>query len=105
MPTNDRMMRYTRLPHPMFSDTLKAGVLSARGNKYGQAFCTQYGSLRVHTMEKKSDAHEVLSLVFKRDGVPPQMAVGNLKEQTPGKFAKKCRNVDYHLITTKPHSP
>ena len=29
MPTNDRMLRYKRLPHPVFSDTMKAGVLSA----------------------------------------------------------------------------
>ena len=81
MPTNDRMMRYTRLPHPMFSDTLKAGVLSARGNKYGQA-------LRVHPVEKKSDVHKALSSVFKIDGVPPRMVVDNSKEQTLGKFAK-----------------
>ena len=77
MPTNDRMLRYKHLPHPMFSDTLKAGVLSARGNNYGQAFCTQYGWLRVHTMEKKCNIHEALSLVFKRDGVPPHMMMDN----------------------------
>ena len=41
MPTTDRMLRYKWLPHPMFSDMLKAGVLSACGSKYNQAFCTQ----------------------------------------------------------------
>ena len=38
MPTNNRMLRYNRLPHTVFSDMLKAGVLSACDKKYGQAF-------------------------------------------------------------------
>ena len=40
---NDRMINYNRLPHSMFSYTMKSGVVSKRGNKYGQDFCTQYG--------------------------------------------------------------
>ena len=41
-PTNDRMLRYRRLPYPVFSDTLKAGgVVSTRDNKYAQAYCTR----------------------------------------------------------------
>ena len=56
-------------------------------------------------MVKKDDAHEALSLVFKRGGVPPRMVVDNLKEQTLGKFAKKCRDADWHLVTTEPYSP
>ena len=41
-PTNYCMMRYNRLPHSVFSYTMKSGVVSKRGNKYGQYFCTQY---------------------------------------------------------------
>ena len=41
-PTNDRMLRYNRLPHPVFTDTLKAGTKSKRRNVYGQAYCTQF---------------------------------------------------------------
>ena len=59
----------------------------------------------MHPLEKKSDAYEVLLLVFKRDGVPPRMVVDNSKEQTLGKFAKKCCKADCHLVTTKPYSP
>ena len=33
-PTNDRMLRYNRLPHPVFSDTIEAGVISEDGNRY-----------------------------------------------------------------------
>ena len=63
-PTNDRMLRYKRLPHPVFTDTMFAGRKSAQGNKCAQVFCTQYGWTRVHPMKSKSEAHEALSLVF-----------------------------------------
>ena len=33
-PTNDRMLRYNRLPHTLFTDTLIAGTPSQRGKKY-----------------------------------------------------------------------
>ena len=32
-PINDRMLRYNRLPHPMFTDTLLAGTASQHGHK------------------------------------------------------------------------
>ena len=56
-------------------------------------------------MRLKKHAHETLSLIFKRDGVPPNIVVDNSKEQTLGKFARKCREVDCHLVTTEPYSP
>ena len=42
-PTNDRMLRYNRLPHPLFTDTLLAGTASQRGHKLAQLFATSYG--------------------------------------------------------------
>ena len=98
-------MRYKRLPHPVFSDTLTAGTKSKRGNKYAQAYCTQYGWSRVHPMKRKSEAVETLSLVFKRDGVPPRVVVDNSKEQSLGKFRAKCLEADSHLVNTEPYSP
>ena len=56
-------------------------------------------------MKFKSEAHETLSLVLKHDGVPPKIAVDNCKEQTLGKFLKKCRKADCHLVTAEPYSP
>jgi hypothetical protein len=56
-------------------------------------------------MEKKSDAHEDLLLVFKCDDVPPRRIVDNSKKQTLGKFAKQCCEADCHLVTTEPYSP
>ena len=98
-------MRYKRLPHPVFADTMEAGVMSTRQNKYAQAYCTQYGWSRVHPMRSKKHAHENLSIIFKRDGVPPKIVVDNSKDQTLGKFANKCREADCHLVTTETYPP
>jgi hypothetical protein len=80
MTTNDMMLQYNRLLHPLFSNAMKAGVLSVCGNTYVHASCTQYGLSRVHPMVKKGDAYEALSLVFKRNTLPPQTVVNNPKE-------------------------
>ena len=72
-PTNDRMMRYKRLPHPVFAGTMAAGFVSTRQNKYAQSYCTQYGWSRVHPMRLKNYAHETLALIFKQDGIPPKV--------------------------------
>ena len=56
-------------------------------------------------MKLKSEAHETLSLLFKRDGVPPKIVVDNSKEPTLGKFLKKCKEADSQLVTTEPYSP
>ena len=70
-PTNDRMLRYPRLPYDLFTDTLVAGTVSNCGNKYFQLFGTCFGWTRSYPMAAKFQAHEALSLIFKRDGVPP----------------------------------
>ena len=56
-------------------------------------------------MRLKNHAHETLSVIFKRDGVPPKIVVDSSKDQTIGKFSKKCREADCHLVTTEPYSP
>ena len=104
-PTNDRMLRYNRLPHDVFTDTMFAGVRSMRSNKCAQVYCSQYGWSRFHPMKSKGEAHESLSLLFKRDGVPPKICCDNAKEQALGRFAAKCRETDCHLVTTEPYSP
>ena len=104
-PTNDRMLRYKRLPHPVFTDTLIAGTISRQGNKVAQVYATPFGWSRCHPMQRKGDAHQTLSLLFQRDGVPPTMIVDNSKEQTQGDFRRKLREADCHLKQTEPYSP
>ena len=55
-PTNDRMLRYNRLPYPMFTNTLVAGTTSQRGHKFAQMFATSYGWFCTIPTTKKSDA-------------------------------------------------
>ena len=42
-PTNDRMLQYPRFPYDVLTDTLIAGTVSKRGNKYSQIFGTIFG--------------------------------------------------------------
>ena len=104
-PTNDRMLRYKRMPHPCFTDTLVAGMPSKQGNKYAQAYCTSFGWTRTHPMKRKGEAHETLSLLFHRDGVPPVMIMDGSKEQTLGDFRLKLRKADCLQRQTEPYSP
>lgn len=104
-PTNDRMLRYPRLPHPVFTDTLIAGTTSRRGNKYAQVYGTSFGWSRAYPMKNKGDSHETLSVFLKKEGVPPDLIVDGSKEQTLGVFKEKCKEADCHLKQTEPYSP
>ena len=75
------MLRYPRLLYDVFTDTLIAGTVSKRGNKYSQVFGTSFGWNPSYPMATKDQAHEDLSLLFKRDGVPPTMIYYGSKEQ------------------------
>ena len=83
------MLRYDRLPHDIFTDTMIAGTVSKRGNKNAQVYTTSYGWCRAFPMTKKSDAHETLSLLFKRDGVPPTMIMDNALKKNQGKVREE----------------
>ena len=80
-PTNDRMLRYNRLPHPMFTDTLLSGTTSQRGHKFEQVFATSQGWFRTIPMTKKSDSPFSLDRLFRNEGVPPEMIMEGSKEQ------------------------
>ena len=56
-------------------------------------------------MARKGEAHDTLSLLFHRDGVPPVMVVDGSKEQTSAEFRRKLREADCHLRQTEPYSP
>jgi hypothetical protein len=56
-------------------------------------------------MAKKSDAHEALSLLFHRDGAPPEMVMDGAREQIHGEFRRKCREASVYVKQIEPHSP
>ena len=91
------MLRYKQLPHPIFTNTMFAGTASVGGNKWAQVYTTSFGWCRAHPMKRKGEAHETLSLLFQRDGVPPSMIADNSKEQILGEFKRKLNEANCHL--------
>ena len=92
-PTNNIILRYPRLPYDVFTDTLISGTVSKRGNKCSKVFGTIFGWTRSYPMATKGRAHESLSLLFKRDGVPPTMISDGSKEQdVKNEFRNKLRD-------------
>ena len=78
-PTNERMMRYNRLPHPMFTDTLIADTASQHGHKFAQVDATSYGWSRTIPMTKKNDAPFALDRLFRHEEVPSEMIMDGSK--------------------------
>ena len=56
-------------------------------------------------MNKKSEDHDTMSMMFKRHGVPPHKIMDNSKERSLGGFRCKCHEADFHLINSEPYSP
>ncbi len=56
-------------------------------------------------MTRKGEAHETLSLLFHRDGVPPTMVFDGLNEHCKGDFKRKLRKADCHARQTEPYFP
>jgi hypothetical protein len=104
-PTNNCMLRYPRMPHPVLGNTMFAGTESKNGNKCCQVFATNFGWAHAHPLKQKGEAHEVLLLMFKRDGVPPEMILDGSKEQVEGAFKHKLKEVNCHLSVTEPYAP
>jgi hypothetical protein len=73
----------------MFTDTMYPTILSRQQNKAAQIFCTDFGFVRAFPMKKESEAHEALSLLFDRDGVPNVMVMDGVKAQVEGQFRRK----------------
>jgi hypothetical protein len=84
---------------------MESSVVSKRVNQYAQVFATPFGWTWVHPMKKKSDAHDGLSLMFARDGVPNCLIMDNSKEQTLGEFRRKAREADCWIKQTEAYSP
>jgi hypothetical protein len=75
----------------MFTDKMYSKILSRQKNKADQICCTDFDFVRLSPMKKESEAHEALSLIFHRDGVPNVMVMDGSKAQTEGQFRRKLR--------------
>jgi hypothetical protein len=102
--TNGRQLRYHRLPVTLFTDTIYSTILSRQGNKAAQVFCDGAGWGRAFPMKKDKEAHEALSLLFHRDGVPNVMVMDGAKAQFQGRFRRKLCDAGCNIRQTEPHT-
>jgi hypothetical protein len=94
--TNDRQLRYRRLPVTMYNDTMYSKILSSQMNKAAQIFTTDFGFVRDFPMKKEKEAHDALSLLFHRDGVPNVMVMDGTKAQVEGGVRRKLPTILQH---------
>jgi hypothetical protein len=102
--TNDSYLRYHRLPVTMLTDTMYSTIPSRQQSKAAQIFCTDFGFVRAFPMKKEIEAHEALSLLFHRDGVPNLIVMDGAKAQVEGKFRRKLRDAGFHIKHNEPHT-
>jgi hypothetical protein len=101
---NDRQLRYRHLPVTMYTDTMYSTILSRQKNKAAHIFCTDSGFVRALPLKKEKEAHEDLSLIFHRDGVPNVMVMDGSKAQFEGEFRRKLCDAGCHIKKTEPHT-
>jgi hypothetical protein len=102
--TNDSQLRYRRLPVTMYTYTMYSTMLSRQNNKAAHIFCTDFGFVRAFPLKKEKEEHEVLSLLFHRDGFPNVMIMDGAKAQVEGEFRIKLRDAGNNINQTKPHT-
>jgi phage replication-related protein YjqB (UPF0714/DUF867 family) len=88
----------------MYTDTMFSKILSRQDNKVAHIFSTDFGFVRAFPMKKEKEAHEALSLLFDRDGVPNSMVMDGAKAQVEGKLRRKLCDAGYHIKQTEPHT-
>jgi hypothetical protein len=88
----------------MYTDTMLSIIISRQDNKSSQIFCTDFGFVREFPMKKKKEAHEDLSLLFHRDGVPNVMVMDGSKAQFEGELKRKLSDTGCHIKKTEPHT-
>ena len=103
--TNDRHLRYRRLPHYVYQDTMFSSVKSTRGNSMSQVFATPFAWSRNYPMARRSQAHEAVGALFNRVGVPLAIISDNAKEEVLGKLRQKLVDAHCPLRQTEPYSP
>ena len=74
-----------------------ASIVSIRGNKCALVYNTDFGWARAFPIASRSEAHEMLSLLFVRDGVPPTCIRDIARELVQGKFHQKLKEVACYL--------
>ena len=95
--TNNRTLHYYHLAYPVFSDMLFTHTVSRRSNRCAQVYATDFGYAVAFPMASRSEAHETLSLLFAREGVPSPYFWHKVKEMIKGKFYQKIKDTAFYL--------
>jgi hypothetical protein len=104
-PTEDRPLRYWRLDHQVYHDTLKSRIKYVRGNTCSEIYATDFGWSRTFPMKKESDVHETLDLFLSHYGIPEALVSDGAKAYTGGLFKKEAREAGIFCKLTDPYSP
>ncbi len=100
--TNDCMLWFRHLHHPVFIDTMFSNTYLLRNNKCVQVFGSDFGWVLVYPNKTKGKAHEAFS--FQHEGIPSTMVMDGSKEQTLGKFCWKLVDAHCQLNQTKTYT-
>lgn len=104
-PTGDRALRYRRLGHDVYHDTLHARVISLRGHKFSEIYCTGFGWSRNFPISRISEVHDTLNLFLNRYGIPSALISDGAKVYEYGEFNKLAKQAGCYCKYTDPHSP
>ena len=78
----------------MFIDTLVAGIIPLRWNRYDQVYAHNNTWCKAYPMAKKRDAHETLSLLFAQVGVLSTLVMDGVRTQVMVEFMHKAWQTD-----------
>jgi hypothetical protein len=104
-PTGDQPLRYCRLDHAVYLDTMYSQVKSSRGNKCCKIYVTDFGWSRSFPMTKESEVHEPLDLFLGRFGIPEALISDGAKSYTGGEYRKKAKQAGIFCKLTDPYIP
>jgi hypothetical protein len=79
-------------------------ILSRQQNKASLIFCTDFGFVRAFPMKLEIEAHETVSFLFHRYGIPNVMVMDGSKAQIEGEFRSKLRDAGFHIKQTEPRT-
>ena len=93
--TNDRIMRYRRIPSTFFTDTMFAqpGAKSTRGNSCCQVFVSDRSFVALYPMKSQTQFQDALHWFCKQVGVPQTLVVDGHKSQTSNQVKRFCDQI------------
>ncbi len=100
----DRILQLPQLQGTWFSDTVDGREKLKDGNQYAQNFANEAYYATIYPMDTKGKAGEALRTFGQEFGVPPQLIVDGLMEQT-GKNTEFMGQVQVHDINLKIAEP